>query len=175
VQLRAADGILSATGSASHQWVLQARRAVGAMPGIRTFDTGGLTDEGTAAVAVVQQRLEQIVLRFDPGAAEPPPSEEAAFDAAVATLQELAKAASAGGVSIRVDVVGHTDGTGSEGTNVRLSRARAEWALSAIEARGIRGVPLALVGAGSSDPLRPGESDEDQFFNRSVRFRVRVE
>ena len=71
-------------------------------------------------------------------------------------------------------MVGHTDGTGSEGANVNLSRARAEWVPSALEAKGVRGVALAIQGVGASRPLRPEDTDENRSFNRSVTFHVVV-
>lgn len=175
VAIEWADGVLSAAGSAPHQWVAEARRIAASMPGVRRFDTARLKDEGVTAVGVARERLGLLVLRFDPGSAELPPREQAAFDSAVAEVQEIAKVASAAGVRARVEVVGHTDDTGSERTNVRLSRARAEWVLAAIEARGVRGLDLALVGAATNEPLRAERNEEDRALNRSVTFRVIIE
>ena len=93
----------------------------------------------------------------------------------MSAVQDIAKVASAAGVKARLEVVGHTDGTGSERTNVRLSRARAEWVLSAIEARGVRGLGLALVGAATNEPPRAERNVEDRALNRSVTFRVIIE
>ena len=76
---------------------------------------------------------------------------------------------------MRVEGIGRTDGTGSEGTNVRLSRARAEWVLSALESHGVKDMPLAILGVGASQPIRSEATAEDRAFNRSVTFRVSAE
>ena len=175
VRLSLVEGVLAASGSASHRWIVGAgTRAVG-LPGVVRFDTSGLTDEGLAALAPARQRLEEIVLRFDVGAAELPSHEDAALDRAAGSIAELGRIGSEVGIEVRVDVIGHTDGTGSEGTNVRLSRARAEWVLSALEAHGVRGLTLGILGVGASRPLRTEATPEDRAFNRSVTFRVAAE
>lgn len=174
VTLTLHEGVLSATGSAPHRWIAAAVARAGGLPGVLRLDAAGLTDEGLAALAPARRTLEELVLRFDVGAGELSPREAAALDTAAAALSDLARIGGEVGIASRVDLVGHTDGTGSEGTNVRLSRARAEWVLSALEAHGVRGVTLAILGVGASQPLRSEESAEDRAFNRSVTFRVSI-
>ena len=170
-----ADGVLSVTGSAPHGWLAAAVARAGTVPGVLRLDVAGVTDEGLAAVAPLRQRLEGIVLRFDVGAAELPRREDAVLDEAATALAELARIARDAGVAVRVEVIGRTDGTGSEGTNVRLSRARAEWVLSALESHGVKDMPLAILGVGASQPIRSEATAEDRAFNRSVTFRVSAE
>ena len=172
VRLALVDGVLSASGSAPHRWIVDAgERAIG-LPGVVRFDTAGLTDEGLAALEPARRRLEEVTLRFDVGAAELPPREDAALDQAAAALADLARIGTEVGIDVRVDIIGHTDGTGSEGTNVQLSRARAEWVLSALEAHDVRGLTLAILGVGASRPLRSEATAEDRAINRSVTFQV---
>ena len=111
-------------------------------------------------------------VRFDVGAAELPRRELAILDQAASTLREIAAVAREAGIELRVDVIGHTDGTGSEATNVRLSRARAEWVLSALEAKGVRDLTFAMLGVGASRPLRPEQTADDRAYNRSVTFHI---
>jgi len=175
VELALAGGVLSASGAAPHVWVVEALRRANGIPGVQGLDTGALADSDLTAVSGVVTRIESTVLRFDPGSAELPLREEAVFHAVLAALDELGETAHRAVMVVRVDVVGHTDGTGSERTNVRLSRARAEWVLSAIEAAGVSGLDLGILGVGTSQPLRGEASDEDRAHNRSVTFRVTVE
>lgn len=170
-----ADGVLTVTGSAPHGWLAAAVARSGTVPGVLRLDVAGVADEGLAAVAPLRRRLEGIVLRFDVGAAELPRREDAVLDEAAAALAGLARVARDAGVAVRVEVIGRTDGTGSEGTNVRLSRARAEWVLSALESHGVKDMPLAILGVGASQPIRSEATAEDRAFNRSVTFRVSAE
>jgi len=175
VRLALSGGVLTATGSASHRWIAGAAARAAALPGVARIDTASLVDEGLAALAPARRRLEEVVLRFDVGAAELRSRDGAALDEAAAALAELARTGAEAGITVRVDIVGRTDGTGSEGSNVRLSRARAEWVLSALEAHGVRGVGLAILGVGASRPLRAETTAEDRAYNRSVTFRVALE
>jgi outer membrane protein OmpA-like peptidoglycan-associated protein len=173
--LALADGTLSASGSSPHRWVGAASVRAVTIPGVITFEAGRLVDEGLTAIRPAQSRLEAVIIRFDVGVAELPRREEASLDQAAAALLELAAVAREAGIALKVDVIGHTDGTGSEGTNVRLSRARAEWVLSALEAKGVRDLAIAILGVGASRPLRAEDTPEDRAFNRSVTFRVAPE
>jgi outer membrane protein OmpA-like peptidoglycan-associated protein len=168
-------GILSVSGSAPHRWLKAAEPRAVTVPGVLRFDTAEVVDEGMAAMAPARHRLEGLILRFDVGAAELHRGEDATLDQAATALEELATIGGQVGIAVRVDVIGRTDGTGSEGTNVRLSRARAEWVLSALEAHGVGDLTLAILGVGASQPIRPEATAEDRAFNRSVTFRVAAE
>lgn len=172
VRLSLAGGTLSAAGEAPHRWVVSAAARAAAVPGVVRFDADRLVDAGMAAVRPIQARLEALVVRFDVGSTEPRSGDRDVIDRAAAVLADLSAASGSAGIGVAVDVVGHTDGTGSDGANVRLSRARSEWVVSALEAKGLRHVTLAIVGVGASRPLRPEGTELDRSQNRSVTFHV---
>lgn len=51
----------------------------------------------------------------------------------------------------RVEVVGYTDATGSDKTNERISKARAEQVKTILQKNGLKDVPVTAVGKGSSE------------------------
>ena len=175
VTLTLSDGTLVASGSASHGWVASSSARAVTIPGVLRFDATRLEDGGLAAIDPVRRRLEAAVLRFVIGAAELPRREQATLEQVVAALGELAAAARETGIPVRVVVIGRTDATGSEATNVRLSRARAEWVVSAVESRGARGLTFVIQGVGASRSLRSEQSVTDRAFNRSVTFSVGIQ
>ncbi len=175
VRLRSVGAVVVATGSAPHRWLLEATRRAANLPGVREFDARGVTDEGMAAVDAAQQRLARLALRFPSGSAALPGGQQSAVESVVALLQELSRQVDTAGIAVRIDVIGHTDGTGAEGNNFRLSRARAERVLSAIQTPGVSHLKFAIAGVGSTEPLRAERGDEDRAANRSVTFRLVVE
>lgn len=175
VTLSFADGVLTAAGAAPHAWLSAAARRGPVVPGVREFEAGTVTDLDLAATSGILHRVNSTTLRFDPGSAELPVREEPAFDTLVAALGELQDVALRAGMAFRVEIVGHTDGTGTERTNVRLSRARAEWVLAALQAHGLSGLDLGVFGAGSNQPLRREESEQDRALNRCVTFHLTIE
>jgi outer membrane protein OmpA-like peptidoglycan-associated protein len=172
VNLALANGTLKAIGSAPHGWAESAGGRAATIPGVVRFDSSHLTDEGLAAVELARTRLESLVLRFDVGSAEFSRGEIAKIDEVAAAMTDLAAASRDGDVAVKIDLIGHSDGTGSEGNNMRLSRARADRVRTALEARGLRRFVLATQGVGASQPLRSERTDDDRTFNRSVTFRV---
>lgn len=67
-----------------------------------------------------------------------------------------------------VVVEGHTDSTGSEAYNQRLSEQRAESVASLIRAYGVYGSRISTVGYGETRPVASNETAEGQRLNRRV-------
>jgi outer membrane protein OmpA-like peptidoglycan-associated protein len=65
-------------------------------------------------------------------------------------------------------IEGHTDSTGSDTTNLRLSQERADAVRMALIARGIGASRIAATGLGSSSPVAPNSTPEGRQQNRRV-------
>ncbi len=121
---------------------------------------------------VRQAALEHQALYFAPDQARITPEQLNAIGNVAAEIRTLFRQSDALGKSARIEVVGHTDDSGSELRNGALGRQRAEQVSTALAAAGVPAERLAVRGAGSSEPLRRGLSDSDRAVNRSVTLRV---
>jgi outer membrane protein OmpA-like peptidoglycan-associated protein len=65
-------------------------------------------------------------------------------------------------------VVGHTDSTGSEAYNQRLSERRAETVSAYLQRKGVAVGRLAAFGAGESEPIADNRTAEGRAQNRRV-------
>ena len=65
-------------------------------------------------------------------------------------------------------IEGHTDSTGSDTTNLRLSQERADAVRMALITRGIGASRIAATGLGSSSPVAPNTTPEGRQQNRRV-------
>ena len=87
-------------------------------------------------------------------------------DAKIRTAAEQINARAAAG---RIDVVGHTDSTGTNAYNLDLSRRRAQAVLAAltpmVTAPGVR---LGATGRGESEPIADNATDAGRQANRRV-------
>ena len=72
----------------------------------------------------------------------------------------------------RLRVEGHTDSTGNEADNQRLSEGRALAVVEWLTAHGIARQRLNPVGCASRDPLFPNDSAEHKQRNRRVEFDI---
>ena len=69
-------------------------------------------------------------------------------------------------------MVGHSDSSGVESTNIPLSQSRADRVVYELVRDGVSRGVLRSRGVASLEPLRKEESEESRQYNRSVTFRV---
>ena len=100
-----------------------------------------------AAPTAVEER--KFVVFFDLGSARIPASQLAAVKDAAAAARE--------GAGKALDVVGHTDRTGSDRANDRLSMRRAEAVRAELRRAGVAAASITVRGAGESRPFMPTE------------------
>ena len=72
--------------------------------------------------------------------------------------------------SIKFEVQGHCDNTGSDKVNDPLSQQRAEAIVAAFVANGIEASRLTAVGKGAHEPIADNGTDEGRAKNRRVEF-----
>ena len=74
-----------------------------------------------------------------------------------------------------VEIVGHSDSTGSGEDNERTSRERAEKVRQyLVETHGIDAARMNVSGAGSAQPIAPNDTPEGRLRNRRVEVRVTI-
>ena len=71
-----------------------------------------------------------------------------------------------------VDVLGHTDSTGTEPGNKALSEKRAQSVAAMLRSRGVAAARIATRGYGSSQPIGDNGSDPGRALNRRVEIKV---
>lgn len=73
---------------------------------------------------------------------------------------------------VRVEISGHTDGSGPRDFNVDLSRRRAEAVRAYLVAQGVAASRIETRGAGPDEPLATDGTAEGRLENRRIEFRV---
>jgi len=71
-----------------------------------------------------------------------------------------------------IDVIGHTDSSGSAEYNQGLSERRARSVADALVSRGVQPVRLAAYGVGETQPVASNETPEGRAANRRVELRI---
>ena len=166
VSLSVQDGALVARGSASHDWITNARKITQLMPSVTRFVEEDLVDLDLARSQIdsVRRQLEQRAILFAIGSVEITPDQREELSRASAEIHMLEMLSQTLGSQIRVEVWGHADQSGSPALNGRLIAGRAEQVLSALGG----GKPQSLEIA---DPVASGELRE---YTRSVTFKVKL-
>lgn len=72
--------------------------------------------------------------------------------------------------NVKVQIVGHTDNTGSDATNLDLSKRRAASVKAELVKMGVSADMLTTDGAGASKPIAPNDTPSNKALNRIVEF-----
>ncbi|CAN5749559.1 hypothetical protein BH18ACI4_BH18ACI4_05330 [soil metagenome] len=163
VNLLLNDGLLEAEGFASHQWVLETRRVARLLPGVSQFREDKLFD---------LQRIENPLLMFDVNQAQIRSDQQEKLKQLVSEIEHLRQLA--GEKKVRLEITGHTDGSGTETENSTLSQGRAETVAAALKANLPAWTNLTITTVGSKGKLREEVTETDRATNRSVTLRVIV-
>lgn len=71
-----------------------------------------------------------------------------------------------------IDVLGHTDATGSDAYNQALSERRAQSVANYLSARGVAGARIGIRGYGESQPIASNDTEVGRAENRRVEIKV---
>jgi OOP family OmpA-OmpF porin len=74
--------------------------------------------------------------------------------------------------SVKVEVSGHTDSTGSASSNQTLSEARAKTVVDYLVAHGVAQSRITSTGYGGTKPVASNTTEEGRGKNRRIEFRV---
>ena len=120
-------------------------------------------DNGCPVKDEVVLTIDRLNFAFD--SAELDASARAALDSAVAVIRDHRE--------VQLDVVGHTDSSGPEEYNQRLSERRAQAAVDYLVSKGVDRSQLRAVGRGEASPVASNDTRDGRARNRRVELVVR--
>lgn len=164
------NGVLYATGSTPRQWILETRKIWRFLPGITQFQEENLVDLDITQLNLYKKQLEQEVLLFQEGTAELLPGEAAKLENTTLEIQKFIDAAKSLRKNVKIRIIAHTNRTGTEQENIKLSQARANAILSYLVSNGINKKYFTPVGMGSVKPTR--QLEKQDITSRRVNFKV---
>lgn len=140
-------GVVRLGGTASHAWIISAMHAGPrlALAGIHEVDADRVEDRELTAL---RSEIEGMRVLFDIGSSTFAPRQALLLDDLTAKLKQWTAGALAIGRAPRVEVIGHTDRSGSDVTNTGLSYQRAHRVAEVLLAAGISADSVTLAGAG---------------------------
>jgi len=172
VNLKVTDGVLRPEGEASTIWEAEVRNRAPLLPGIRSVDFSQLTDTDQAEFNRLQNVVQVAIIRFPLSSATPTPEDLETLRQLTPQVRSLFEKAQLLHKNVEVDIVGHSDSSGEESTNIPLSQSRADRVLYQLTRDGIARAALRSRGVASAEPLRKEENEEARQYNRSVTFRI---
>ncbi len=125
-------------------------------------DEDGCPDEVPKEVAKFTGTIEGIY--FDTDKATIKPKSRPKLDQAVEVLKKFP--------TIRIEISGHTDSTGSREHNMELSKARAEAVKDYLVKKGIDPSRITTRGYGPDKPVASNDTKDGRAKNRRIEFRI---
>src|SRR6202162_795005 len=172
VTLSENHGELQVEGTASPQWISLVQERAPYIAGVTSVDTSRLYNSHLLQLNAPKSAMESAILVFPVGRTELEPGQENAIAQTGKQIRDIVAQASRLGEQTTVELTGHSDSTGIEGTNMLLSQERAD-AIRAILIRGgVQAANLRTRGVGTRQPLRPEDTEGNRRLNRSVTFRI---
>jgi len=172
VTLSEEGGRLRADGIASPAFIARFEERAPWIPGVTAMDDSHLQNSEQIELNRLRSSVESTVLLFPIGRAELESGQENNIASAASNIRALLTEAGRLNGKLAIDVIGHTDITGVEGTNLVLSKQRADVVINFLARSGIKPANLRPRGVGTSEPLHDESTDEGRRFNRSVTFKV---
>jgi outer membrane protein OmpA-like peptidoglycan-associated protein len=172
VVLRLKDNVLYASGSASHRWIVNTRERSRSLSGIERFQGDNLVDQDQRDLAAVKESIERQSIGFGARSTKTTPEQGQAIRSLAKNVRQLKRSADALGKTARIEIIGHTDSSGNERTNLIVSHKRAQHVMSLLVEEGLQASNFITKGQGSKEPLREEKTQADKEANRRVTFRV---
>jgi OOP family OmpA-OmpF porin len=174
-QIAVKGGVLHISGDATAKWVREIQTKAPLVPGVRAVEFAPELQPDRLAITEARAQIQDVLIKFPLASSALSPAERAALKALAQNIQLLESAAHARNQGISIQVIGHTDSTGAETSNLNLSQRRADRVAGALAQDGVSEKLLHARGVGITEPLRQENSEDNREFNRSTTFRVSTE
>ncbi len=172
VKLTEKDGQLIAEGVAEPKWIARIEERGPWIAGVHGVDISHLQNSDWVQMEPLKRAIESEVLLFPLGRAELESGQETKFAESTKNIRALLAQAGTLNEQVSIELIGHTDSTGIEATNLTLSAERAAKIRAALLRSGVPPAILRPRGVGTLEPLRPEDSEEGRRLNRSVNLKV---
>jgi OOP family OmpA-OmpF porin len=136
-----------------------------------SLDSSIVAERARRMLDALRKRIESARVLFEPGSFVIAEDDDALPDLS-STIRQLRDSVTAAGGSIRVELIGRTDPTGTDATNQSLAQQRVDAVTRRLTALGVPAGVLRGRSVAASQPLRVADPGEAARIHRSVPFEV---
>jgi OOP family OmpA-OmpF porin len=170
VTLQFQDGVLSATGPASVDWIESSARVAPLLPGVARFDPAGAIEPAFRTLAA---SIEAAMLLFVKGTTTFAADGERVVREQAVRLRALEALGRIADRRFALELVGEADADGAPEANLPLSEQRAMRVRDMLEAGTFERIAVTATGVGSRGTADRAAGEANKQRNRRVSFHVR--
>lgn len=170
ITLTLEHNIISAKGKASQDWIDTFQNKALSIPGINGQNDKHIVNTDRAALIWATKRLGILKIYFKNNSTDLVEGQEIGLSKLIKTIEEIHRKMIRLNTPVQITIMGHTDTSGTEEYNQKLSQDRAQKILAYIIAKGIDSKYLESTGVATKILLKQETQLEDRQFNRAVTF-----
>jgi outer membrane protein OmpA-like peptidoglycan-associated protein len=172
VNLEVRDDCLVVSGAASNDWLVEMRRWIRTMPGNPCLDDDKVVNLDIVAMNNLRESIESENILFVADTVTPARGQLENMEKIAQEIRELTDLSKKLSSPVRIVIVGHTDRSGSEERNKKLSQFRADRIFEFFLSRGIQSNVFSIEAVGPAQPYTTENSEPGREKNRRVSFRI---
>lgn len=172
IQLELLGNTIIAQGHASHTWIENFQKIAPTIPGIDGYKDDKIQNIDMVDLNIALKELMSIRIYFENNSTALVENQEHILEQLHKLINRIHKLQSRVERSVQIIILGHTDSSGNEKLNQRLSRDRAEKIFNSLIIQGINPAFLSISGIGTKILLKEENNTEDKQFNRAVTFKI---
>ena len=154
ITLDLSQGILLASGQASLDWIEIFQKTAPTIPGVKGYSDRGILNMDREKLDAALKEIGEIKLYFENNSTRFIKAQEDIFNKLLETVQNIQELQVKAKIHVQIMILGHTDSSGTEKRNQRLSRDRAELVFNHLIVHGINPYFLTISGIGTKIPLK---------------------
>ncbi len=172
INLTLSKGILSATGKASGSWIEKFRKTSIAIPGIIGFNDKLIKNTDIDKLKSALNKLSAIKIYFKSNSTKFIKGQKKILNRVFKIIKDIQYFNSKLKKQVHIIIIGHTDSSGSERINRKLSRNRALKIFNFLIIKGINPSLLTATGIGNKMMLTKESTVKDRQYNRAISFKI---
>ena len=172
IKINLSGNIISAMGEAHQAWIEKFRKTAMTIPGIHGFNDKMIKNIDMNKLDAAVKKLAAVKLYFQSNSTKFIKGQEKILAGAVDIIKKIRKLQSKVKTNIEILIMGHTDSSGSERVNRRLSLERARKIFNLFIFQGIPPDFLTPIGIGNKIVLAKENSKKDRQYNRAITFKI---
>ncbi len=171
ISLKLNNTTLIAQGKAPHSWIETFQAKALAIPGIDLVEQEQVQNSDKEKLDMAIKDLLTAKVYFKNNSIDLIDNQEVQLDRVFLTIQTILQIQHTLKTPSRIVIKGHTDSSGPEKLNLKLSRSRAETIFKSLTDRGIPPDFMIVQGVANKHPLKKEENVNDRQYNRAVSFK----
>ncbi len=171
IKLELSGNLIIAKGQAGQDWITRFQNLSPTIPGINAYNDEMIQNMDIKSLDIALKELVGIRIYFENNSIEFFEGQESVLEQTINLIHNIGKLQSKALRPVQIIILGHTDSSGNEKQNQKLSRDRAEKIFSHLILQGISPAFLSVLGVGTKIPIAKESRTEGKQLNRAVTFK----